>query len=507
MSDLSVLVIEDNPNWQVELSKLLGRLSNATTVDVSATYTDADWKLRQHAYDLAIVDLWLDELPKGKSRNEAGLELLQLIRARQQRCGAIVLSGNADVESTQSALLEHRAHFVLQKLNFDANNLLNRARDAIRTTRLKYSDACIQNRFQLSIMLGTNCMLGTQLRGPNHRSTYRCPDHVTYDGEELGNRADNLGILRLHGSQSAWRRELRAIGKAAVDVLESDPYVFGELRLAKALAKQRRNLWLEFSGPPGSLSVPFELLLDGSDYLVTSHVMTRRIEAPLSHKPEPFHTFIEQLVAKDMPLRVLLVCANVDGSIPAVEAEVEIIAALLRTELEQLRIKHDIEIMKEPDYDTLVKRLREGGYHLFHFAGHGRPGDGLSEVSGFVLADGANLRTLDADMLELQLRDTELRLVFASCCFGARMDDRSGTGIFQGVFHALAQADVPYSLGYRWAVNDEQALAMAEAFYAALCQTFSPGDALLEARMSAAGGKQGRDDDVWAAVMLQAQPY
>jgi CheY-like chemotaxis protein len=507
MGELRVLVIEDSANWQEELPKILARLGDAIQVDVSATYTDASSKLKRFAYDLAIVDLSLDELPEENSRNEAGLDLLRLIRTEQKKCGTIVLSENANVENTQIALREHKAHFVLQKLKFEAKILLEHARDAIRIARLELSKVQNQNRYQLSMSLGKDYLIETQLRGPGCRSAYHCPEHITFEAEDLGHRADNLNVLRSSGNLNHWRRELNMVGRAIARVLEQDPRVFGELQSARALAKQRSNLWLEFSGPAATLGLPFELLLESNDYLVTSHVMTRRVEAPMSRKPEHFHTFIEQLVDADAQLRVLLVCANVDGSIPAVEAEVEVIKTILHAELEQLHIKHDIEILKEPDYNTLLHRLREGKYHLFHFAGHGRFNDQVPETNGFVLANGAGIRTLDANTIELRLRDTELRMVYASCCFGARTTPQPGIGIFQGVFHALAQADVPYSLGYRWAVGDDSALAMAETFYSALWQTFSPGDALLQARTHLVESEYGRNDDTWASAVLQAQPY
>jgi CHAT domain-containing protein len=70
---------------------------------------------------------------------------------------------------------------------------------------------------------------------------------------------------------------------------------------------------------------------------------------------------------------------------------------------------------------------------------------------------------------------------------------------------ALARADVPTVLGYRWAVPDASASYLAQKFYQTLWRTFSPGEALLEARRDAAIRARGRDNDAWASPILLMQ--
>jgi len=104
-------------------------------------------------------------------------------------------------------------------------------------------------------------------------------------------------------------------------------------------------------------------------------------------------------------------------------------------------------------------------------------------------------------------QDTALQLVFLSCCLGARTADSSqvGLGDFYGVLGAIVRADVPTVLGYRWTVADAPAKHLAQVFYETLWRTFSPGEALLQARRSVAMGAHGRDDETWASPVLVVQ--
>jgi CHAT domain-containing protein len=96
-------------------------------------------------------------------------------------------------------------------------------------------------------------------------------------------------------------------------------------------------------------------------------------------------------------------------------------------------------------------------------------------------------------------------MVFLNCCLGARNASHVGRGDFYGMLEAVARAGVPTVLGYRWTVLDSSAMRLAEAFYETLWRTFSPGEALLEARIQATLGPKGLDDETWAAPVLVVQ--
>jgi CHAT domain-containing protein len=146
--------------------------------------------------------------------------------------------------------------------------------------------------------------------------------------------------------------------------------------------------------------------------------------------------------------------------------------------------------------------LAHGDFHVFHYAGHGSYDGGLPETGGLMMGDGGTVRASD---LKVLASHTPLRLAFLSCCLSARTARRLGRGDFRGVLDALARADVPLLVGYRWVVSDEGALALARAFYRSLWTTLSPSHALLEARRAAIMGPWARDEEAWASAILVCQ--
>ncbi len=179
---------------------------------------------------------------------------------------------------------------------------------------------------------------------------------------------------------------------------------------------------------------------------------------------------------------------------------------MIKQDLDTLGIPYEITCLVGEDAthkntkDTLLK----GGYHIFHYAGHGRFNDTLPEISGPVLLDNDGTpRPLSAAELNLFVKDSGIQFVFLSCCLGARSAGQVGRGDFLGVIDALARADIPTVLGYRWTVGDESALHLAKSFYESLWRTFSPAESLLEARIYTAA--EGRDDDTWLSPVLLVQ--
>jgi hypothetical protein len=105
------------------------------------------------------------------------------------------------------------------------------------------------------------------------------------------------------------------------------------------------------------------------------------------------------------------------------------------------------------------------------------------------------------------VRNSPLALVYLSCCFGARSERAVGRGDFSGMLEALAQADVPMVLGYRWTVADDPAVSIARTFHSSLWHYLCPGESLLKARRASAMSALGRDDDSWASpVFLMQNP-
>jgi CheY-like chemotaxis protein len=515
--DLDILVIDDRERWRELLRETFAQLGASQTVRVveAPSYAAALRAIADHPYDLAVVDLALSgEYEHAQDSDAQGLELLHELRnSRYNRdsCALLVLTAYPTTSRTRQALRDYAAHDFIDKNEFDDQVFLEKAQEAIRTTRLRRAAARTSERYRLTITLGEDRFLGSELTGPDRRASYNASRPVEFDHEDLIRRSDLLNVLLLKVNiPDTWRREARSLGVALYKAVTDDRTIHGDLVAARALADRFSDLVLQLSGPSVSLGVPFELLRDNDDYLGLKYILTRRLVLPggnQSRKPEPFHGFLSALIQRKEALRILVVGANSDGNIPAAEAEATELTLSLRESLTRLGLRHEVMPLIGPDasFGNVTQALRSGRYHIFHYAGHGRHNDQLPEIGGLILRDGTGLTTLTAADLNMLVRDTDLHLVFLSCCVGARTEETAGRGEFHGTLEALARADVPVVIGYRWIVADEPALNLALQFYRNLWRSLTPGDALLEARKAATRSGRGRDDETWASPVIVAQ--
>jgi CHAT domain-containing protein len=161
---------------------------------------------------------------------------------------------------------------------------------------------------------------------------------------------------------------------------------------------------------------------------------------------------------------------------------------------------------KEATRSRIVEALQHGGYHIFHYSGHGYHQSVQPEISGIRTFDNDSaISFLTASDLTNLCRGTELRFAYLSCCLGACSAPQIQHGDFFGLFDALARADVPMVLGYRWEVGDISALNLAETFYKKLWRTLSPGEALFESRNEISQRGARRDNETWASPVLMTQ--
>lgn len=505
MSTLRILVVEDAANWQKALPQYLGQLGDGVQVEVAPNYSQALHYVTNNVYDLAIVDLALQ-----LDDSDQGMDLLRDIRssASNRGCAIIVLTAHSTPANVRQALRDYAVYDFLGKENFDERVFVETARATILDGRFREAERKASACYRLVITFNQEHLIGSELTGPNRHSIYIAEQAPRFQVADLVRRTDNLNLLILHGGAEMWRPEAHSIGSAIYQALTDERQILGDLVAGRALAQRSADLCVQFSGPAAGFSLPFELLRDERDYLGLHHILTRQLSGTsMSRKPEPFHQFLRNLHQRREPLRILVVGANSDGCIPSAEAEATALATRITAELTRLGVATEVTLLMgaEASYSNVRAALRDGRYHIFHYAGHGRSNDTLPEIGGLILNDDHDFRALTAADLSLLTRDTELRFVFLSCCLSARSADKLGRGDFHGVPEALTQADVPNILGYRWTVRDDQAMQLAQDFYQELWRTFSPGEALLQARCSLAIGKEGRDNETWASPILVTQ--
>lgn len=508
MSDIRVLVAEDDERWGKEICGALKGLSDEPRVITS--YEEAIQVIRENEFDLIIVDLGLPT--KNEASDLPGMELLREIRliGHNKHCAVIVITGYATIKRVLRATNEHNVYTVIDKADAPPmdDGFADIARSAIVRSWIQKASIRESSRYCLSIAFDDRQLLSSELRGPGRRATPVSSGRQSFDVGDLVRRADLLNWMIEEGGVGVWRDEAQSIGNAIYNAVTADRDIHGNLKAAQALVRVHDDVWLHFSGPPDGLGIPFELMRDEQgEPLALTHIITRHMTSSGTGKTEPFHDFINKLLKDQERLRMLIVGANSDGRIPAAEQEAERLKELIEADLRLLGIPCDIKplIGMDAQYENVRRALRDGDYHIFHYCGHGHYDETLAERSGLVLRDGRDREVLPASEIHALTRNKRLRLAFLSACTSARTAERAGRGDFHSVFQALAKADVPAVIGYRWAVADRPAMRLAEVFYRELWRSFSPGEAMLKARQDAAQGKLRRDDDTWASPVMLMQ--
>jgi CheY-like chemotaxis protein len=520
ISRLRILVVDDDPGWREELlSSVLRRLEEfagqSTRVDTADDEIQGREKLASADYDLAVVDLsLLGKPPDGKDPDDRGFELLRKIRTdpSQRRCGVLVVTGVPTGDRMHRALREFGATRVVVKPEYEDRDdpeefLLDLAKAAILEGRVRGTAERRRSRAYLTMTFNGTGWIDSELRSP----AGKVPDRIEsakFDIDDYVRRADNINLLLVNDKANVgWRKEMASLGESLFKTVAAVPKLYDKWSGSKPLVKERGDLWLRFRSPSEGLGVPVDLMREGTEYFCRRHVLSRElIRTGFTRALAPFSEFISELASQNLPLRILLVGANGDGKIPAVDEEVRQLSLAITADLRRIGLRCDPTVLTgdAASYGRVKKELQKGRHHVFHYAGHGRYDGDHPEASGLLLRHEGGTRALTAGDLS-QVVSSDLQLVYLSCCLGAVNKSQPASDEFCGIYGALAQANVPTVMGYRWVVRDAAALLFAATFYAHLWRTLCPGEAVLEARREAAMGEWGLDDHTWAAPVLLMQ--
>jgi hypothetical protein len=182
--------------------------------------------------------------------------------------------------------------------------------------------------------------------------------------------------------------------------------------------------------------------------------------------------------------------------LPQAHSEVATLVALgreLGAEVRSLRnaVSRDVESL-----------LREGGYQLVHFVGHGQDTDDPDD-SQFLLTDGRSLRSGDlvGELVEKLQHDRPL-VVLNACQVGRQ--NWSLTGLGGWAERWLRGCGAAAFLGPQWKIDDTRASEFVERFYDELREGQPLGEALREARQELR--QTAPHDLTWLAYCLYAHP-
>ncbi len=197
--------------------------------------------------------------------------------------------------------------------------------------------------------------------------------------------------------------------------------------------------------------------------------------------------------------KALVVAADPTQRLTELDAEVDwLVAALKDAGVARVDVRRPAdEDVSDPE---AIKRLiRDGGYHLFHFTGHGLFNDDDPARSKLLLGRARERgKELTAAALAQVARESDLILVFLSACEVGLTAGQAEARPWKeaGIVDALTRAGVPAAVGMRWIVGDQNGRMLAQTFYTELLSGKPAERALMIARQAVA------DQPDWANPIL-----
>jgi CHAT domain-containing protein len=306
--------------------------------------------------------------------------------------------------------------------------------------------------------------------------------HFPFDKLELANKLLALENALLRSGQS--RRRIRSPEENTVQDFGQGLFqalLAGEVRTCYEMSRDQarredKGLRLKLRiEPPEVARLPWEFIYDSSrrEYLCLSSKtpLVRHLEV---HEP------VEQLSVTP-PLRILGMVASPRDLDPLdIEHEKQLVEEAVKNLQEQERI--ELTWLEGQTWRDLMRTMRQGPWHAFHFIGHGSY-DPDRDEGLIALADSADrARLLRATELARLLDDHfPLRLVLLNSCEGARGGERD---VFSSTAATLVSRGIPAVLAMQYEITDEAAIEFSRAFYEAVADGLPLDAAVGEARTS-----------------------
>lgn len=158
----------------------------------------------------------------------------------------------------------------------------------------------------------------------------------------------------------------------------------------------------------------------------------------------------------------------------------------------------DVDYLEHPTKDSLLDKIRDDRYHVFHYMGHGAY-DERSGMGALVLEDDhGGTDMLDAETFGTWLQDApRMRLAFLNACDTAKNDEDEP---FAGVANRLVMTGMPAVLAMQFPISDEAAIDFAKTFYKRIVSGFPVDEATAQGRKAILAGKTGTME--WGTPVL-----
>jgi hypothetical protein len=305
---------------------------------------------------------------------------------------------------------------------------------------------------------------------------------LPFGEQEMENRLQSLEIALLRYGTS--RRRIRSqeeqvvqdFGRELFDTLLADEARDCYEASREQARHQNKGLRLKLRVEPPELArLPWEFLYDPDrgEYLCLS-ARTPVIRYPDLRQPV-------ELLPLTPPLKILGMVASPINLDPLdVEREKMVVEEATR----ELRAQGRVELtwLQGQTWRDLMRTMRRGPWHVFHFIGHGGYDPNRDEgLVAFANETGYARFLLAEDLGQLLKGHFSLRLVLLNSCEGARGSERDA---FSSTAATLVRPGIPAVLAMQYEITDEAAIEFSRTFYEAVADGLPLDAAVAEARTS-----------------------
>ncbi len=125
--EVRILVVEDLPEWQDKISRWLEEVGYV--VDIAENLSAALLQLRRRVYDVAVVDIRLEEWDE---ENIEGMELVEEMAklGATKDTAIVVLTAHGTLELARAAWKEYEVSDFINKEELDISDFVNAVSDA-----------------------------------------------------------------------------------------------------------------------------------------------------------------------------------------------------------------------------------------------------------------------------------------------------------------------------------------------------------------------------------------
>ncbi|MFC1604290.1 CHAT domain-containing protein [Planctomycetota bacterium] len=318
--------------------------------------------------------------------------------------------------------------------------------------------------------------------------------------DDLRNRSDNISFV------PNWEKELHGIGYELYTQFSQSSDFEADMTDAINRCGGPENVRICFVLDKEVNPVVVEALLDRRDkYYMLCSPIYRTIPIDMLRTP-----LFKDSETRDNPINCLIIEADTSGTVLDIKdsqgkelklehlENVSVESKKIRKYLNKNKAEFTIgkigyltdSSRKKSYLDKLENTLKDGPWHIVHFAGHSYY-DKANDTGYIFIPGPTGPEAVKAEEFALKLRKAYTRFLYLSSCKSSGAD----------FVYELAEKQVPSVLGFRWDIKDDEAAEHATLFY----ENMFEGEKSLEyafLRTRQQMHDRHKDQQIWCAAVL-----